>query len=57
MGYEEKATKIFSRRFRSQRRLEAPALTPPVEAIRKGRIGHVASLVQFLIFCKDLLFE
>ena len=38
----------------SWRRSRAPARAPPVDAMRKSGIGHTASLVQFLIFCKRL---
>jgi hypothetical protein len=47
-----KRAKLFSRA--PSVASEAPEREPRVEAMRKGRIVHGASLTQFLFFCKRL---
>jgi hypothetical protein len=53
MCYEGESEAEFFAALSSSRRSGAP----PVEAMRKGRIVHGASLPWFLIFCKRLLSE
>jgi hypothetical protein len=55
MGYAAFSRKYISRAFPGVE--EAPERAPAVEAMRKGRIVHRASLGQFPIFCNKLSSE